>query len=74
MDEILVEEEIEVGKPLGIKEVEKKVMKQLNKGNSWVRTKEVAKTAGKVGLMALAAAIVVAGLGVATAYAEKHMK
>ena len=71
MDELTTEE---IGKPIKIKVLEKKVVKQLSSGNTWFKTKEVAKTAGKVGLMVIAAAGLVAALGAAIAYADKHMK
>jgi len=71
MDELRTEE---VGKPVKIKQIEKEVVKQLSPSNTWVKTKEVAKTGGKVALMVIAAVGLVAALGVGKAYVDKHME
>jgi hypothetical protein len=76
MSDPTVEQNIveEVGKPVEIKEIEKEVLKGLRPRSTWIKTKEVLKTAGKVTLMVVAAAAIVAALGAGSAYAEKHMK
>jgi hypothetical protein len=64
----------EVGDPVKIQEIEKKVVKKLAPNSTWIKTKEVAKTTGKVVLLILLAAGAVAAIGAATSYAEEQMK
>jgi len=60
-------------KSINLNDLEKDVMKELNSGAIWIKTKEVAKTTGKVALMLLVAFTAIAALGAGTAYANKSL-
>lgn len=65
---------VEEGKRVHIKKIEKQVLKELAPGTTWVKTKEVLKTTGKVALVFALFTGFALAIGAASAYAEDQMK